>query len=257
MSELGEVRSGSQAVERALAVLDCFAARPELTLSEVAYRTELPVSTTYRIMQALVRGRFLERDDGEAYHIGGHVADLVPRRSVADEAAPHLYALAAGIKITVSFGVLDDGKLDTLVSARPPVRYCAAQIPSEREPLHATAMGKTLMAFNPEGPRVATRRLGVLDQYTARTRISHDDLLDDLSQIRRRGFALSDEERTEGVRAVAVPVFGADRGPVGAIGVQARSQRMNDELVRSLVPAMHHFASQVGRRLSDEHLVWP
>jgi DNA-binding IclR family transcriptional regulator len=254
---MSEARSGSRAIERALAVLDCFAGQTELTLSEVAAQTGLPVSTTYRIMQALLRGRFLEREETDVYRIGGRISELLPRRTLVDEVAPHLYALAAGIKITVSFGVLDDTALSVLLSARPPVRYCAAQVPGEREPLHATAMGKTLMAFHPGGFDLMSRRLGELTAYTSRTHTSRSTLLAELGEVRRSGFAVADEERAEGVRGVAVPVFGPDRCPVGSIGVQARPERLSDELVRSLVPAMRHFANEVTHRLSEHNLMIP
>ena len=249
-------RSGSQAIERAMTVLDCFSGGAELTLTDVAARTGLAVSTTYRIIRALVRGGYLERDEADAYRIGRRLVGLVPRTALADEVSPHLYALAAGIKIAVSFGVAEDHELVTLVSARPPVRYCDSQIPADREPLHATAMGKVLLAFDPEGPASAIRRLGTrLKAYTGRTLTSPEVLCAQLGEARRRGFALSDEERTEGVRAVAVPVLTAGRQLAGAIGVQARSRRMTDDLVSSLVPALHHFAGEVSRRLQDDQLV--
>jgi DNA-binding IclR family transcriptional regulator len=256
MEKRSDVRSGSQAVERAMSVLDCFADGPRLTLSQVAWRTGIPVSTAHRIMGALVRGGYLEREDSECYRVGGHVVDLVPRHAVADEVAPHLYVLAAGIKITVSFAVIDAFELATLVCARPPVPYCSAQIPSGREPLHATATGKALLAFDHDGPSLSGQ-LGPLTSYTSRTRTSAADLFADLRLARRNGFALSDEERSEGVREVAVPAFGPDRRLIGAIGVRARSKRMTDELVQSLVPAMRHFATEVTRRLGDEPLVHP
>jgi DNA-binding IclR family transcriptional regulator len=246
----GEARSGSQAVERAMAVLNCFAGCAELTLTDVAARTSLPLSTAHRMMQALVRGGFLERHERELYRIGPNVAALLPRASVADEVAPHLHALAAGIKIAASFGVVYGDDLVTLVCARPPVRYCAAQIPAAREPLHTTAMGKALLAFDPQGLGAAAERLDNLSRSSAETLGSREAFLVDLNEVRRRGFAISDVG-TDGVRAAAVPVLGGKREPLGAIGVQARSQRMTDDLVRSLVPALRHFSEKLGRLLQE------
>jgi DNA-binding IclR family transcriptional regulator len=244
-------RSGAQAVERAIKVIDCFGDGDlELTLSETARQAELPVSTTYRIIQALVRGGLLERQTRDRYRVGTGLAALARPASArlgVDEAAPHLYALAAGIKLTVSLGIAHDHEILTVLSARPPVRWCTHQIPDPREPLHATAMGKTVMAFVPEGPRVAAERLGALDPFTGRTHTSPTDLLADLDEVRRRGFAVSDEERTDGVRAVAVPVFAAGHKMVGAMGVQALSKRLTDELIRDIVPALWHFAGEAGR----------
>lgn len=238
-----------------MAVLDCFAGGRQLSLTAVATCTGLPKSTTFRIMQALVQGGYLEKGVDDSYRAGRRVADLVPRRRVAEEAAPHLYVLSAKIGIVVSFGAVDDGQVATLISARPPVRYCAAQVPAERDPMHASAMGKALLAFHPEGPAAAVRKLGFMPAYTARTHTSAADLTADLERSRRSGFTLSDEERSVGVRGVAVPVFGLDGAPVGAIGVQAGTKRMTDALVVSLVPALRHFAGAIGKRLRDDSLI--
>jgi DNA-binding IclR family transcriptional regulator len=249
--------SGSQAIERALSVLNCFTSEGELTLSEVAGRTGIPVSTAYRIMQALLRGEFLRREGTERYRIGQRVADLVPRSQVADEVSPHLYSLAARIHIVVSFAAVDGREAAVLVRARPPTRYCAAQVPMDREPLHATAFGKVLLAFDGDGPSASAKRVGRLEAYTACTRTSLDQLLFELREARQRGFAVSDEERTVGVRAVAVPVFGRDRRVLGAIGVQARSQRMTSQLIGSIVPIMQTTAAEIKRRLADDLLLTP
>jgi DNA-binding IclR family transcriptional regulator len=257
MQEGSSFASGSQAIERAMSVLNCFTNDGKLTLSEVAGQTRIPVSSTHRIMQALVRSGFLRRDGNDFYRVGQRIADLVPRSQVADEVAPHLYALAACIRIVASFGAAEGGDLVTLVRARPPTRYCAAQVPHYREPLHATAMGKVLLAFDIDGMTLAAKRLGRLARFTPRTRTSADDLLAELRETRQRGFSLADGERIEGVRAVAVPVFGPHRHLVGAIGVQAKSSRMTGELVRSLVPMMQSSAAEISRRLADARLSAP
>lgn len=253
----GNSPSGSQAIERALSVLNCFTTDGELTLSEVAGRTGIPVSSAYRIMQALLRGEFLHREGTERYRIGQRVADLVPRSYVADEVSPHLFSLAAKVHIVVSFAAVEGKEALVLVRARPPTRYCAAQVPQHREPLHATAFGKVLLAFDSDGPTTSARRLGRLDAYTPRTRSSLEDLLVDLREIRERGFSVSDEERTLGVRSVAVPVFGRERRVLGAIGVQARSERMTERLVSSIVPIMQGTAAEIKRRLGDDRLLAP
>jgi len=250
MDRRREAVSGAQAVERAMSVLDCFTEHRELTLTAVSARTGIPVSSTHRIMHALLQGGFLERDDNDRYRIGPRVADLLPRPSVADEVAAPLHALAAGIKIAVAFGVTDGDHVATLVCARPLVAHCRAQMPAPREPLHATAMGKTLLAYSMEGPRVAVDRLR-LTACTERSHTSAEALLADLDEIRRRGFALNNEEHITGIRAVAVPVFAADHQMVGAIGVQARPERMTDELISSLVPALRRFSSRLSRPKQD------
>jgi DNA-binding IclR family transcriptional regulator len=241
-------RSGSQAVERALLVLDHFEGGRALALSDLAAESGLPLSTAHRILQALRRSGYLVRRD-DVYRVGPRVPALLPRADLAvDEVVPHLYAVAAGIRLAVSLGVQSQSAVAMVVSARPPVEHCAAQLPAETEPLHATAMGKVLLAFSPDGPSVALRALGDLESFTRRTATSYAELLAQLIEVRRRGFAMADQERTDGVRELAVPVVG-DAGVVAALGVQARPARLTHELVRRIRPPLHRAAAEAGRRI--------
>lgn len=245
-------RTGAQAVERAIRVIDCFGNdEPELSLSQLAQRSGLPVSTTHRITQALVRGGLLERSGGERYRVGRRLAGLagpVLSRLGVDGATPSLHKLAEGLRLTASVGVPGNGELLTVFSVRPSRDFHPTQVPSQREPLHASAMGKALLAFAPGASRARVDRLGRLPRFTGRTLTSAAELTHDLEQIRRRGFAVSDGERTEGVRAVAVPLFGAGHQLWGALGVQERTARLADDRLAEIAPALRHIGAEIGQR---------
>ncbi|WP_433716291.1 IclR family transcriptional regulator [Nocardia sp. CA-084685] len=235
MTDAEQPRSGAQAVDRAIHVLNCFEGDdPELSVSELAHRAGLPVSTTYRLAQALVRGRLLEQDPAtDRYRIGHGLASLARpalSRLGIDAAAPHLYALAAGIKITVSLSVADDRDAVSVFQARPPVYFCPNQLPQARQSLRSSAVGQALLAFAPVFEGVERRPTPLVD----------------LDRVRRTGFAVEIIEREDPVRSVAVPVLGPDRQVWGALGVQARSARLNEELVRGIVPAMRQIAGRIG-----------
>ena len=244
----GTTRSGSQAIDRALAVLGRFEGDRALGLTDLATESGLPLSTTHRIVGALCRNGYLVRD-ADAYRIGPRVQALVHRSDpVVDEVMPQLYAVAAGVGLAVSLGVQGRSTVVRVASARPPVEHSACQLPAEREPLHATAMGKVLLAFSPEGPAAAVRRLGELESFTARTSTSYAELVAQLAEVRRRGFASADAERVDGVREIAVPVLGSG-GVVAALGVRARSKRLTDELAVRVLPPLRHAATEVGKRI--------
>ncbi|MFF0815965.1 IclR family transcriptional regulator [Rhodococcus sp. NPDC003318] len=224
-------RTGSRAIERAALVLACFDdGALELTVSSLAARTGLPVSSAHRIAQALVRGGLLERASGrDGYRIGpGLIALAVPPlvRMGVDACAPQLYALAAGISITASLGVVRGDEALTVFSARPPESFCDAQIPRARQPVGSSVMGRAMLAFEPH------RRPGSVSGA-------------DLDRIRRRGFAVDVDADDPTVLAVAVPVFDDARRPWGAVGVQAQRHRLTDPVVRRIVPAMQHAASRI------------
>jgi DNA-binding IclR family transcriptional regulator len=248
-----EGRSGTQAIERALRVLDTFGhAGPELTVSQVAFRVALPVSTTHRILQALTRGGYLHHSRG-SYNVSSRVEALARAAAPLDtqDAAPYLYALAAGLKCTVTLGVRDLGRVRTLVTARPAAQWVgAAQIPAPWESLHASALGKAILAFASNDLRGAVEGLGALEAFTLHTQTSADRLVGDLDLVRNVGFAIADEERTVGVRAVAVPVYASDRKVVGALGVQDMAQRFTNQKVRELAVVLRQAAQEIGVRLA-------
>ncbi|MFC9440051.1 IclR family transcriptional regulator [Nocardia sp. NPDC057030] len=230
MATADQPRSGSQAVERAVHLLNCFEGDdPELSISELAHLAGVPVSTAHRLAQALVRGRLLEQDPAtDRYRVGQGLATLARpalTRLGIDSAAPHMYALAAGIRITTSLSVADERDAVTVLRARPPVRFCNHQLPRLRQPLGSSASGRALLAHLPAAPYLAT----------------------DLDQVRRKGFAVEEFEGADDpIRSVAVPVFGADKQVWGALSVQARSARLNEELVREILPAMRQIAVRIG-----------
>jgi DNA-binding IclR family transcriptional regulator len=87
-----------------------------------------------------------------------------------------------------------------------------------RAPMHATASGKAVLAFLPED-RVRASVQEPLHQYTSRTHSTFDDLASDLEMVRRRGYAVDDEELTYDVRCVAAPVFDINGDVYGSIRV--------------------------------------
>lgn len=228
-------RSGSQAVERAIAVLACFdGGDTELGLGSLAARTGLPVSTAHRIAQALVRGRMLERVPGrDGYRVGPGLFSLaVPplMRLGVDHWAPDLYALAAEIDLTASLGVARGGEVLSVFSARPPSGGCDGQIPPAGEGIDDSVMGRAILAFGPARPRSPA-------------------LSAELELVRRRGYAVELRNERSSILALAVPVFGTDRRPWGAVGVQGGHRRLTDRAVGDVVPAMQRSAARIGRRV--------
>jgi DNA-binding IclR family transcriptional regulator len=112
--------------------------------------------------------------------------------------------------------------------------------------LHATAVGKAYLAFLPEDER--NRLLGdaVLESETPNTVTDRERLLADLQSVRERGYAVNDEEKTMGMRAIGAPIQSDDTETVlGAISVSGPTTRMNGEWFRKEVPEMVRQAAQV------------
>ena len=225
----GEGPPGPQVLHRAIAILTAVGeSEDQLTLTSIAARTGLPLSTAYRLSQALLHGGLLERSaDGEYYRVGaGMVALAAPalHRLNVQTVAPQLYSLAGDIGITASLGMPEDNDVVTVCSARPVQKFCGNQLPGSRQALADSAMGMAMLAFH-RRPAVAT-----------------------LERVRRRGYADTVGTQGDHVRAIAVPVFGEDGLVWGSVGVQALRRRLTDELVRDILPVIQQHARRIGAR---------
>jgi DNA-binding IclR family transcriptional regulator len=249
----GSGAAGRSVTSRALAVLDAFdGAAPRLTLTEIAERSGTPLSTVHRLLGELTAwGALARRPDGR-YEIGRKLWDLGLLAPVQLElrqvAAPFLLDVHTATRETVHLAVRDG--LSALyverISGRESVPI-VSQVGS-RLPLHATGVGKVLLAAAPD--EVLQAMLGALTRETPHTVAEPGRLLREVAEVRRRGVARTAEEMTLGAASVAVPVV-VERGgtPVvaAALGVVVPSSR-RDPL--TLVPALQVAARGIGRELA-------
>lgn len=117
------------------------------------------------------------------------------------------------------------------------------------QPLHSTALGKVLSAFDPVAHTEAVD--GERTAFTPRTVTTGDGFEELLDLARARGWASDMEETWDGVASVAAPIFDRRRMPVGAVGVTGAVERVcKDGEVRSeLVAAVRDCARSVSRDL--------
>jgi DNA-binding IclR family transcriptional regulator len=218
-----ERASLAPAVSRAVRILDALAddgARP-VPLSELARRVRAPKSSVANICAALVDAGLVRRTDA-GFALGRHLAelggaylasvDLVTEFNVAVDSLPvaseETAQLAALDGLEVTYLARHDGS--------QPIRL-ASEI-GRRLPASCTALGKaTLAALDADDLADRLRGVEALPTLTRRSHRTVASLLDDLDEVRRRGYAIDDEETAEGVICVAVSLepFGTG-GPYGA-----------------------------------------
>jgi IclR family transcriptional regulator, acetate operon repressor len=243
-------RSGSQSVERALAVVRCLAAADDdLGVTDVATRTALTVSTAHRLLQALRADGLVAQDPRtERYHLGPGLVALGRRaeaRVPFDHLVPHLEALAGETGESVSLGtrVGDEVLIVLHVDSPQPLRF--DQPPGTFVPVHASAIGKALLAFAAD-PAAEVADLEDLDAFTEATLTSRDALLADLELTRRRGWALNDGERFTGVRTMAAPLLDAAGQPWAGLAIQGPSARLPDDRLGDLATLLGAAAATMG-----------
>jgi IclR family acetate operon transcriptional repressor len=231
-------RSGTQAVDRALHLLGLLeGGRGDLGLTALAGAAGLTVSTTHRLLHALMAAGFVGQDrDTERYHLGPRLIALgrgAESRLGLTRWHAELQRLAAETGESASLGIRLGNEVliaDHVPSAQP-LRFAAGI--GGRVPIHASAMGKALLAHAAD-PAAEVASLGALARFTDRTFVDHGALAAELEAIRRRGWALNDGERNPGVRAVAVAIPTTAAG-LAAVAVQGPEVRLPDERLVEIV----------------------
>ncbi len=244
---------GRAVATRALAMLDAFSAEaPRLTLSEIAQRSDTPLTTAHRLIGALAGwGALVRRPDGR-YEVGRKLWDLGLLASVQLElrqvAAPFLLDVHTATRDTVHLAVREGRSALYVerVSGRESVPV-VSQVGS-RLPLHATGVGKVLLAAAPDD--VLDRMLGALTRETRHTIADPARLRREIAEVRRRGFARTAEEMSLGAASVAVPVPVDSAGTTvvaAALGIVVPSSRRDPA---RLVPVLEVAARGIGRELA-------
>jgi IclR family KDG regulon transcriptional repressor len=225
----------------------------ELGITVLAARLRLAKSTVHRLAATLTAARFLEQNaDTGKYRLGlalFELGSLVRRRmDVADAARQKLRELLEMTGETVQLGIIDHDSVLYIyeMESRRAIRMAAAV--GARAPLHCTAVGKVLLASQPQEYVAQVVDLG-LKPYTPKTIVKREELLQTLSEVAQRDYATDDEESETGLRAIASPVRNHTGAVIAAIGLAAPVQRMNKKVMQTCVPSVIATAVAVSERL--------
>src|SRR5581483_8148858 len=249
-----QVRTRTQArsvTARAFGVLEAFTpAAPTLTLSEIARRAGLPLTTTHRLVAELRRAGALERDADGSYRIGlrlWEIASLAPRGVPLREAAlPFLEDLYEVTHENAQLGVREGH--DVVYIERIAGRRAVGVLTrvGGRFPLHASGIGLVLLAHAPDAIQraVLERPLQRFTDYTVTDPARLERIL---SQIRRDGVAISDRQVTDDALSVAAPITDSSGDVVAALSIVAKAA---DTVAARLAPAVRAAALGTSRTLS-------
>jgi DNA-binding IclR family transcriptional regulator len=244
---------GRSVISKVVSLLDAFnPATPELTLGELARLTGLPVSTTYRLASELVEWGGLERADRSGYRIGlrlWELGSLAARAgTLRDVALPFMQDLYEATHENVHLAVRDGLEalyVDT-ISGQESVRTRSRR--GGRLPLHATGVGKVLLAHAPDEVLAAVVD-GGMRRYTPYTVVAPGHLRRALAEVRRNGVAYAREEMSLGSLSVAAPVVGSGGDVVAALAVVITQGRAD---LRRLAPAVRTAAISTSRALQQQ-----
>jgi len=239
MAELGRDIYTVKSVEKALRVLKCFSFNsPTLSLNELSRITGLSKTTVLRILRTLEKHNFIENlhKDGK-YTIGVEIYKLgnvfFYNLDIEKKARPHLTRLANEVKKTIHLCVFDKDKalyLDKIESDEQAVRIMISK-KGGYAPLHCTAVGKVLLAFQPNLKREAILNSLELKKFTKNTITIKEALKKELDKIRERGYALDLEEHEGDVVCIAAPIKNINGDVIASVSIAGLAHQISRDIL--------------------------
>lgn len=222
-----------QSLDRALLILQVLAHGNGLTLTELAQEAGQSPATAYRVLSTFQSHGFAELDPGaQRWHIGAGAfrvgSAFLRRTQLAERARGAMQMLMRESGETANLGIEERGEVLflTQVETHEPIR--AFFPPGTRSPMHASGIGKALLAYMPI-PQLIELSMRGQPGFTAHTLTDISMLERDLIRTRQRGFAIDNEERTEGMRCIAAPIFNAHGEAVAGLSISGPVFRLTLE----------------------------
>jgi IclR family pca regulon transcriptional regulator len=241
-----------QSLQRGLAVIRAFDAEsPALTLSEVARRTGLARAAARRFLLTLVDLGYMRVED-RRFTLTPRVLELghayLSSLTLPEIALPYMRDFVAAVRESSSLCVLDEDQI-VYVARVPANRIMSVSISvGTRFPAHATSLGRVLLADQTDEwleNYLATAELAAI---TPRTIADPSRLRAEIERVRRRGWAMADQELEEGVRSLAAPIHDASGAVAAAINVSMHASRWSREAAREqLLPRLLDTAAAIDR----------
>lgn len=253
-------RYAIQSVDKALDVIELLAELESASLIELAEKLNQPKSSLYRIILTLENRGFIARSEQDGKYCLGFkqlvlTRHLMEKNKLRIAAVPEMHKLVEKYGDTANLGVLSGGgALYVEIIEGTHALRMTDQVGS-RAPLHATAIGKTLLAYLKAPQLEAHLRDIEFTAYTPNTVSTKEQLLAKLVDVRTNGYALDDQEITVGARCIAAPIFDMFGGIAGALSISGALHRFPDDQLRNMAAEIKQAADQASRKLGYEEAV--
>jgi IclR family KDG regulon transcriptional repressor len=245
--ERGMIKS----LQKALAVLEEVAlAEKPLRIAEVALAVGISRPTAYRIVHTLIAEGYLFQDPQSGrlsigYSVLRQSASLLDSNRMRIEALPHLQHLADVSRERTNLGILHKNKVLYLAGVEKPTLPTIYSRFGKSAPAHCCSLGKAILAHLSEKQVQELIRAEPLVAQTPNSITSAARFFDELEEIRKRGYAIDNEEHMAQSFCVAATIFDGQNRAVGAIGLSGK--RM--DLLLEHVPVLRMTADKISHVL--------
>ena len=222
-----------QALEKGISLLQALAREPFMSLTDLSLQVGMSTSTAHRLLTTFEKHGFADFDDSskewsigiEAFRVGNA---YLRRTNLVEASRNTLRKLMEETGETANLASAEGGDIVFIsqVETHHPIR--AFFRPGSRGHMHASGIGKALLANMPRRDVEKILKTKGCEHFTENTLVLPAKLFEDLDLIRSRGWALDDEERHSGMRCIASSVFNSYGEAIAGISVSGPTVRFPD-----------------------------
>lgn len=233
---------------KGLDILEALSGIEDSSLTDLSRGLGISGPTLFRILSTLIACGYVSKHAAtgryratlKSWALG---AQVVRRLTLRDVARPHLEALLAETREAPHLAVLDGDGVVVIDRLEAPHPVRVDTYVGQRAPAYCSATGKAILAFRGEPMKTPT-----LTRYTSTTLSDPAALARELALVRKRGYAVNQEEWRRGVCAIAVPLRGAGGAVAGSLSLTMPTERFGSSrrFLKPLERAARAISAQLG-----------
>jgi DNA-binding IclR family transcriptional regulator len=248
-------RYSINSIIRASNILKCLSgAKTHFKISELAQHLGLDRSTTYRILLSLEKTGFVEKDEKAGTYSLGLAAfetgnAYLRQMDLIQVSKPIMAELAQKVQETVHLAVLSDTEIVYVDKVDSPRSLGVMSKIGQRGPVYCTALGKTLLAFQPKDEQSRILHKIRLTPLTSRTITSKQRLMEELKGIRKQGYALDRREIEEDVECIGAPIRNHTGDVIAAISISGPRRKIHTPDEKQFVSLVTETATLISLKM--------
>ena len=243
-----------QSLDRALHILDVLAASQGMTLTDLSQAADEAPATVYRALVTFQTRAMVELElPGQIWHVGPGTfrmgSSFLRRTKFVERARGPMDQLMRETGETANLGIEAGDEVLFLSQVETHEAIRAFFPPGTKALMHASGIGKALLAWYPESRLARLIAAKGLTRFTPHTLADSAALAADLAATRARGYAFDDQERAPGMRCVASAIFNSYGEPVAGLSVSGPAFRMEGQDIARLGTLVRTAADTVTREI--------
>ena len=248
-------------VRSTFSVLEEIARAGRVSLSEVIERTGVPKSSAFRILTTLKHLGYVVRDDRRRYYASPRLGSLASEDALAEGlkqlSLPHMIRLRDTYGETVNLGRLHLGQVRYVEVVPSEYALRLHETPGATVSLHATGLGKAILAFLPPTLAESLLRDHELEAFTRNTVTDPNQLLVQLEGIRTAGYARERGETTSLATCTAAPILDSAGRAFAAMSISGPTSRFDPPDGGPVIEDLLMATAEISRRLREPEPVAP